>query len=416
MPTKRNESYENRNIVLPFKQRGYASLVANPKRFRAYLDKMSAEHPRLFPEGIEQGFQMKDIYHSERMNLTIRRIKVNGIAYTVRPSFVLPRLVGWTKDAQHALLLRKYSVPFWVLALIFGRSIMYWWRLEKAIGRYSIVETTVQHPDNLPPHVAADEKHSWLDGVKVYIATVCGWDCILGASVTANADETALTEAYGVFKREVQALKPCYTPTTILTDAWASTRKALRNLFPKAVLILCWLHIYLSLRDRSKREHSEAFGLVSGKLWECYRASTQPEFSQRLRRMSEWAKTNEKLPQFMRDKLCKLHQQADDFRAAYRFPFALRTSNMIDRLMQRMDKHLSSIQYFRSSLHSANLSIRAWALFNNFAPFNPYTRKQNGWRSPAEALNEFCYHECWLQNLLISTSLVGIYRAPQKTG
>ena len=110
MSAERNTEYENRNIVLPFKQRGYASLIADPKRFRAYLDKMIAEHPQLFPTGIEQGFLMKDSYHSERMNLTIRRIKVNGIAYTVRPSFVLPRLVGWTKDAQHTLLLRKYSV------------------------------------------------------------------------------------------------------------------------------------------------------------------------------------------------------------------------------------------------------------------------------------------------------------------
>lgn len=157
MPGKRDKPYENRTIVLPFKQRGYASLIADPKRFRAYLDKMLAEHPQLFPAEIRQGFLMKDSYHSKHMNLTIRRIEINGIAYTIRPSFVLPRLVGWTKDAQHALLLRKYSVPFWVLALIFGRSIMYWWRLEKSLGRYSIVETTVQHPDNLPPHIAADD-------------------------------------------------------------------------------------------------------------------------------------------------------------------------------------------------------------------------------------------------------------------
>ena len=416
MPNNRDKRYENRTIVLPLKQRGYASLVANAKRFRAYLEEQIVKHPQLFPADIKQGFLMKDRYYSEPMKLTIRRIKVNGIAYTIRPSFVLPRLVGWTKDAQHALLLRKYSVPFWVLALIFGHTIMYWWRLEKSIGRYSLVETTVQHPDNLPPHLAADEKHSWLDGVKVYIATVCGWGCILGASVATKADETALSEAYGVFKHEAQAVKPDYSPKTILTDAWAATRQALQMLFPETTLILCWLHIYLSLRDRSKRKHSEAFSLVADKLWECYRAATQAEFSQRLRRMVEWAETNENLPQFMRDKLQKIHQQADAFRAAYRFPFAMRTSNMIDRLMQRIDKHLSSIQYFRRSRHSANLSIRAWALIHNFAPFNPYTRKQNGWQSPAEALNEFSYHECWLQNLLISTSVVGLYRAPQKAG
>lgn len=118
MPAKRNKPYENRTIVLPFKQRGYASLIANPKRFRTHINKLFAENPRLFPAEIEQGFLMKDSYHSKPMSLTIRRIEISGVAYTIRPSFVLPRLVGWTKNAQSALLLRKYSVPFWVLALI----------------------------------------------------------------------------------------------------------------------------------------------------------------------------------------------------------------------------------------------------------------------------------------------------------
>ena len=68
MSAKRNKHYENRNIVLPFKQRKYASLVLDPERFRAYINKMIAEYPRLFPAGIEQGFLMKDRYHSSTAN------------------------------------------------------------------------------------------------------------------------------------------------------------------------------------------------------------------------------------------------------------------------------------------------------------------------------------------------------------
>ena len=34
------------------------------------------------------------------------------------------------------------------------------------------------------------------------------------------------------------------------------------------------------------------------------------------------------------------------YRITYYFPEAHRTSNMIDRLMQRMDRHLFSTQYF----------------------------------------------------------------------
>ena len=117
----------------------------------------------------------------------------------------------------------------------------------------------------------------------------------------------------------------------------------------------------------------------------------------------------------MRDKLNKMYEQADAFRAGYIHPFAQRTSNMVDRLMQRMDRHLTSMQYFHGTTTSAELSIRGWALIQNFAPFNPHSIKQNmGWRSPAEALNQSRYHDNWLQNLLISTSLVGKYRPPQK--
>ncbi|MEA1966674.1 MAG: hypothetical protein U9N77_00390, partial [Thermodesulfobacteriota bacterium] len=41
-------------------------------------------------------------------------------------------------------------------------------------------------------------------------------------------------------------------------------------------------------------------------------------------------------------------------------------------------------------------------------PCNPTTvKKHNGWRSPAEKINQFRYHDCWLQNMLISASLGG---------
>jgi len=73
--------------------------------------------------------------------------------------------------------------------------------------------------------------------------------------------------------------------------------------------------------------------------------------------------------------------------------------------MQLLSKHLFITQYFHGNLETAELSIRAWALLQNFAPSNPYTiKKFNGLQSPAERLNQFRYHENWLQNLLVSAS------------
>ncbi len=76
--------------------------------------------------------------------------------------------------------------------------------------------------------------------------------------------------------------------------------------------------------------------------------------------------------------------------AAYDHPYAHRNSNMLDRLMQRMDRHLFSTQYFHGSLSAAELSIRGWAPIKNFAPSDPRTvQKHNGLQSPAERLKRF---------------------------
>jgi len=60
----------------------------------------------------------------------------------------------------------------------------------------------VKNPDDLPEDILADEKHTRFNGQKVYIATTVANDCVLGASVSLDADTEGLTEAYGHFKTE----------------------------------------------------------------------------------------------------------------------------------------------------------------------------------------------------------------------
>ena len=57
---------------------------------------------------------------------------------------------------------------------------MYWHRLERAYGRFSLVGTTVKDPERLPPHLVADEKHTTLAGKKIYLAATAGGGCCLG--------------------------------------------------------------------------------------------------------------------------------------------------------------------------------------------------------------------------------------------
>ena len=401
----------NRTICVPFCSQDYNKIVCNSVKFREALDARIEQFPELFPAEIGTGYNMKDNRKSKKLSIPIRRIKVSGVSYTVRPSFVMPYMTGMVKDVEKAIFLRKFDVSFWALAYVFGRDPMYWYRIETFLGRNSLVGTTVRNPEDLPEHLVADEKHTKILGDKTYVATTVGNGCVLGASIATDAGEESLTRSYGIFKDEAQCIKPDYSPKTVNTDGWLSTQNAWKTLFPYVFLIACFLHIYIKIRDRSKKKFKDIYEQVVTKLWNCYKAENKASFSQRVRRLYEWAKKTS-IPCFMTEKIKKLRNNIASFSIAYDHAGSHRTSNMLDRLMQRMDRHLFSTQYFHGFLSSAELNIRAWALILNFAPSNPITiKKHNGAQSPAERLNHFRYHDNWLENLLISASLVG-YRAP----
>jgi len=405
------DGQKNRTICLPFDQTAYQQCVSDAKVFRKFIDEQIELFPELFPIEVSDGYRMKDIYYSKKQAISIRRIEIKDISYTVRPSFIMPYMVGKTEDVEKGIFLRKFNVPFWAISHVFGKDPMYWYRIEQAIGRNSIVGTTVKEPDNIPVDIAADEKHTWILGDKAYVATTVGNECILGASMAKDAGEGTLTKAYNVFKTEARCLNPSYEPTTVNIDGWKATRNAWMFLFSSVVVLCCFLHVFIKIRDRAKRKYKQVFDQAASKFWECYNAENKAAFSQRVRRLVEWCKKR-KVPDVILRPIEKLQQNIADYSAAYDYPNAHRTSNMLDRLMQRMDHRLFSAQYFHGSMTAAELSIRGWALIQNFAPSNPRTvQKHQGWQSPAERLNCSRYHDSWLQNLLMSASLGG-YRSP----
>ncbi len=168
------------------------------------------------------------------------------------------------------------------------------------------------------------------------------------------------------------------------------------------------------MRDRAKIKYRDNLYQAAEKLWSCYEALDKRTFSQRVRRLYDWAfDPANQLPEVITNPIKKLKKNLSAYAVSYNHPGAHRTSNMLDRLMQRMDRHLFQTQYFQGHLNSATLGMRAWALLYNFTPFNPYTVKKYGgeFKSPAERLNKKKYHEDWLQNLLISSSISG-YKPP----
>ena len=403
---------DKNTICVLFEREDYSDVVGNPVSFRNSLDNRIRQYPELFPAEIADGYRLKDTRTSTKLDLPIRRINIGGTFYTIRPSFVMPYMTGYVDEIEKPLMLRKFGVPFWALGWCYEKDPMYWYRIEQSIGRNSIVGTTVRNPDDISRNLVADEKHTRIGGEKTYIATTVGDDCFLGVSLAKDAGEEALKDSYGVFKDEARSLNPAYETDTVGTDGWRATIKAWMGLFPAVIIVCCFLHVYIKIRDRAKKKHKDFFHMAATKLWECFGAENKSSFSQRIRRLCEWCVKNG-VPEAVSAPIEKLRRNIQSYKIAYDFPGAHRTSNMLDRLMQKMDRWLFQTRYFHGTFEAAELSVRGWALICNFAPSNPLTViKHEGFKSPAERLNQFRYSDNWLENLLISASMRGYHSVP----
>jgi hypothetical protein len=395
-------------ICLPVNPEAYRGLVGDPRRFRDWLDRSYRDSPELFPRAFADGYRLKDARVSAKLGVRLRRVRCkSGGSFSVRPCFVLPYMVGYADRACDPLFLRAFGVPFWALARVFGRGVMYWYRLEVALGRNSVVGTTVRRAE-LPEHLLADEHHQPRDGAKNYVATTVAAGCCLGAALAQTAGAEDLRAAYGVYAREARDVRPDYRPRTVSVDGWAPTHQAWPALFPLVVLLRCFLHGWLSIRSRGKL--SESFPELSRRVWESYRAPSRRGFAQRLRRLREWARRRG-MSAWLLEQVEKLCGRSKEYAEAYSHPGGHRTSTMLDRVMRAMNRYFDDGQHLHGGAQACDRHCRAWALLYNFRPWNPATvRANDGWRSPAERLNEHRYHDDWLQNLLISASLGGFHR------
>ena len=405
-----------RTIRLPLAESEYDRFLTDRSYAKDRLEELYEECAELFPDAFPSGYAFFGYTEpSMKQQLLCRRIRLDQgrAVFTIAPAFVMPSMTGRTQDVDNALFLRRFHVPCWAIAHVFGRDAMYWYRLEQGLSRFSVVGTTVKHPERLPKDLVADEKHSWLQGERVYIATTAAHDCILGASVALSASQAALEKADGVFASAAQALDAAYAPETVNTDGWQATQGAWKALFPHMTVILCFLHAFLKIRDRATKTLREAFAQVQKRVWKAYHAPSKRAFSQRLRRLRAWAETA--LPDgVMKSHTLDLCGKRDQFSKSYDHPAAYRTSNMVDRLMKFLDRAFFHAQYFHGMPDSAESRVRALALLWNFCPSSPQTvRKHAGQACPAERLNGKRYAENWLENLLISGSMNGVEQDPQ---
>jgi len=138
----------HRTICLPVSEDAYTRAVHDPAAFRGLLDEGFRTTPELFPPNFARGYELKDDRISVKQRLPIRRILLRDrTAYSIRPSFLMPYMTGRTEDVEGPLFLRRFGVPYWALARVFGGDPMSWFRMECGLGRFSVVGTTVRRAD-----------------------------------------------------------------------------------------------------------------------------------------------------------------------------------------------------------------------------------------------------------------------------
>ena len=410
------ETRNSKRICISIDQETYNEIIDNKELFRACVDESIEKHPEIFPDSIKRSYKLNGFCdESKKMpEVKIRRISTAGTneqgkreCYQVAPSFVMPYMTGYTEEVEKALYLYfKQGVAFSGLVYAFGKDEMYWFRMVQQFGKCSIVGTTTRDPEKLPKDVIADEKHTKSNGEKVYVATTVGDECFWGASMSSKVEEEKLTEAYEEFKEEAQEVDAEYEPETVNTDGFGSTIKAWRSLFVRAVLIRCFLHGFLKIRKGARK--LSIFGELSKLVWSAYHQTTYEAFIDQVTVLSLWSEQNkEELGERTYEAVKKLCDRAHEYAKAYNHPKCKRTSNMLDRLMQRMNRYLFMTQYFHGHLQTAELGIRAWALVQNFLPYCPRAGPSKKFISPVHRLNGKVYHQNWLENLLVSSSLGG---------
>src|SRR5262249_14485853 len=150
-----------------------------------------------------------------------------------------------------------------------------------------------------------------------------------GAGVVDTADEAGLTAGYGAFAQEASDVEAGYSPRTVNTDGWQATPLAWLALFPLAVLLRCFLHGWLSIRDGCKKH--PLFHDLSARVWHAYHAPDRRCFAQRLRRLREWAQAN--LSGDILARALRLCGRGAEYATAYAHPGCHRTSAVLDRVM-----------------------------------------------------------------------------------
>ena len=334
-------------------------------------------------------------------------------SYTVQPCFVLPYLKGYTLEVATALELMMYGVPSHKISELYGRNDSYWDNLFDSLGRFSVVGTLVKSKSELPDDYCADEKITYWNAKKISVCMVAAQNCLFCCEASWSSCAKGLERAYGIFKTEACRLKKDFAPMSINIDGWKATRLAFNNLFASTMLILCFLHGFIKIRNVAQKEpHVQT---LYDHIWEAYRAEDAETFQLEIDKLNTWMEAVE-LKESTRKNVQKLIDKSTQYQQAYQRKEVHRTSNTVDRPMRRLDRFLFYKQYFHGHFRTAQLKTRAFANCYNFMPLSKRClnyKQQPELYCRAAQLNRKVYRQNWLENLIVAASLNGYRTASQ---
>jgi len=263
---------------------------------------------------------------------------------------------GKTTESWFALLLIFYGVPLWIIVLGFKKNEQFWYRQFTYFGRFDIVGTSVKQAHKLPQNIAVDEKFTWLRAKLVYVAMLVGMNCLLGICLSQRSDEVSLEEAYGEFKTEATEINRDYQVISVVTDGWKATSNAIKKLFCESIIILCFLHSVIKIRNVAQKEpcKKELFN----KIWEIYRQENPKDFVTKMDELKQCSSVHIQKPSVI-EQLDKMQQKTEFFTKAYQQKNALTTSNSIDRPMRMLDRFLFNHRSGEPSILPCSFSIRS---------------------------------------------------------
>ena len=184
-------------------------------------------------------------------------------------------------------------------------------------------------------------------------------------------------------------------------NRWKATQAAWRTLFATVTVILCFLHGFLKIRDRGRKARE-----LHRRVWDVYRATTAEGFRHLMNALLQWCAAST-WTATVGEMLTKLWNKTESYAVAYAHPGCHRTSNAVDRPMNRLCRLMYASRGVHGHQSSSELRLRGGALLLNFRPSARRSNQPRPHDSPAHRLNGKRYHEHWLHNLMASTSLMG---------